>query len=79
MKQRILELVWINAVFFTMSLSICAHSQLSLPSKWKLAYVDSSALQSASLGAMSTMKAKTQDMPDGNRAPSSFSVPMSSG
>ena len=65
MKQRILELVWINAVFFTMSLSICAHSQLGLPSKWKLAYFDGSALQSASSGAMSTMKAKTQEMPDG--------------
>ena len=58
MKQRILELVWINAVFFTMSLSICAHSQLGLPS---LAYADSSALQSASSDAMSTVHAKTPD------------------
>ncbi len=61
MKQRILNLVCINAVFFTMSLSICAHSQLGLPSKWKLAYVDTSALQSASSDAMSTVHAKTPD------------------
>lgn len=64
MTQRILGLVWINSVFFTMSLSICAHSQLGLPSKWKLAYVayvDTSELQSASSDAMATVQAKTPD------------------
>lgn len=35
--------------------------QLGLSSKWKLAYVDSSALQSASSDAMSTVHAKTPD------------------
>ncbi len=64
MKQRILELVWINAVFFTMSLSICAHTQLGLPSKWKLAnvvYVDTPALQSASSDTVSIAHARTPD------------------
>ncbi|MCM3903769.1 MAG: hypothetical protein ND866_18870 [Pyrinomonadaceae bacterium] len=65
MKQRVLELVWINAVFLTMSLSTCAHSQLGLRSKWKLAYFDSSALYSASSNAMPIVKAKTPDTTDG--------------
>lgn len=55
MKQRMLELVWINAVFFTMSLSIYARSQLAL------ACVDNSAPQSGSTGAISTVHAETSE------------------
>lgn len=68
MKRRILGLVWINAVFFTMSLSVCAQSQFGFASKWKLAYVaysDTSAPQPASSDAVSTVQAKTRD-PRGN-------------
>jgi hypothetical protein len=61
MKHRILELVWINAIFFTMSVSVSAQSQPGLPSQWKLAYVDYSAPQPASSDAMSTVHLKTRE------------------
>lgn len=65
MKNRILELVWINAIFFTMSLSVCAQPQSYLLSKGKLAYLDSLALRPVSSVATSTAQAKPQDTRSG--------------
>lgn len=64
MKHRILELVFINAVFLTISASICAQSQSRILSQSKLtylAYVDTSALQLASSDAISTITSKTRN------------------
>lgn len=61
MKHRIIDLVGINVVVFTMLLSICAQSQPGFPSKWKLLNSDSSALQTASSDAVSIARTKPRD------------------
>jgi hypothetical protein len=57
MKQS-LNVVWTNAVFLTMSISVCGHPQVGVSSQMKIADVDRSALQSTTSDIKLTAQAK---------------------